>query len=310
IAGTLGNPGQANYAAANTFLDALAQHRHTSGLPATSLAWGLWSETSGMTGHLDKADLARMSRLGLTPISTQQGLDLYDHALTAAEPVLLPVPLDMTALRRHARQGTLPPLLTGLVHTTVRRAAADADVAAPASLAADLAAVPAAERSQRLLDLVRRQVAAVLGLTGPESVSPGKAFKQIGFDSLTAVELRNRLNTASGLRLPVTLVFDFPTPTALAERLLLDLLPDNGTDAAGPADVQSILAGLERLTAAGADVPDPQTRDLLAAQLREALQSLEAIGAGGPADEAVGATIDQATDDEIFEFIDSELGLS
>ncbi|MFE0175569.1 SDR family NAD(P)-dependent oxidoreductase [Streptomyces sp. NPDC059002] len=312
MAGTLGNPGQANYAAANTFLDALAQYRHASGLPATSLAWGLWAESSGMTGHLDDADLARMSRLGLAPITTEQGLDLYDRALAAAEPVLLPVPLDLPALRGHAREGTLPPLLSGLVRTPVRRAAAaagGADTAAPASLAADLAALPAADRPQRLLELVRRQVAAVLGLTGPEAVSTGKAFKQIGFDSLTAVELRNRLNSATGLRLAATVVFDFPTPTALAERLLAELLPDGGQDDA-PADVKAVIAGLERLTAAGADAPDPETRDLLAARMREALLTLEALGAPGAPGEPVGAAIDQATDDEIFDFIDSELGLS
>ncbi|MGW2228640.1 SDR family NAD(P)-dependent oxidoreductase [Streptomyces formicae] len=310
MAGTLGNPGQANYAAANTFLDALAQYRHAAGLPATSLAWGLWAESSGMTGHLDDADLARMSRLGLAPISTEQGLDLYDRALAAAEPVLLPVPLDLTALRRQAADGSLPPLLSGLVRAPVRRAASAADgtdAAAPDSLAADLAALPPAERPQRLLDLVRRQVAAVLGLTGPEAVSAGKAFKQIGFDSLTAVELRNRLNAATGLRLPATVVFDFPTPTALAERLLGELLPDGGPDTDAPADVTSVIAGLERLTATGADVPDAATRDLLAARLREAL---EALGAAGSGSEPVGAVIDRATDDEIFDFIDSELGLS
>jgi acyl transferase domain-containing protein/NAD(P)-dependent dehydrogenase (short-subunit alcohol dehydrogenase family)/acyl carrier protein len=218
-AGILGGPGQANYAAANTFLDALAHVRRDQGLPATALSWGLWADTGGMTGQLQQADFARINRNGVAPMSAEDGLALFDAALALDEAHLVPVRLDQAALRKQASAGTLSPVLRGLVRTPARRVS---DVGAP--LTERLARLVAAERRALVLDLVRRQVAAVLGHTSPDTVDAQRPFKELGFDSLTAVELRNQLNAATGLRLPATLVFDHPTPTTLAEHLLARLL--------------------------------------------------------------------------------------
>ncbi|MEV6236204.1 SDR family NAD(P)-dependent oxidoreductase [Lentzea sp. NPDC051838] len=210
-AGTFGGPGQANYAAANAFLDALAAHRRARGLPAVSLAWGLWADDSGMTGHLGDADRARMARSGVRPIGAAEGLRLFDAALRSREAVVVPMPLDMAALR--AQGGGLHPLLRGLVRVR-------AESRAPLGETLRTAADP----RQVLLDLVRGEVAGVLGLPG--RVASERTFKDFGFDSLTAVELRNRLSAAIGLRLPPTLVFDHPSPGALADHLMSELLPD------------------------------------------------------------------------------------
>ncbi|WP_228011183.1 type I polyketide synthase [Nonomuraea phyllanthi] len=213
VAGVVGSAGQASYGAANAFLDALAEHRRSLGLPATSLAWGLWAD--GMGANLTQADLARWSRIGVAPISRQEGLALLDAALRRPEPVLVPVRLDLAALRAH---GVIPPILRGLVHVPARRKAGPA---APAStLAQRLTALPEGERAAHLLDLVRAQVSLVLGHATPETIDPGRAFKDLGFDSLTAVELRNRLAATSGLNLPRTLLYDYPTPNAVVEYLL------------------------------------------------------------------------------------------
>ncbi|MFE9882817.1 SDR family NAD(P)-dependent oxidoreductase [Streptomyces sp. NPDC005784] len=224
-AGTLGGPGQANYAAANVFLDALAQHRHAAGLPATSLAWGLWAERSGMTGELGDADLERINRAGVAALSSEQGLALMDTARAVGDPTAVPMHLDLASLR-HADSDAVPALLRGLVRTPARRAARTPGDAPATGLADRLLPLAPADRDRLLLDTVRVQVAAVLGYPGPEAVDPARAFKELGFDSLTAVELRNRLGSATGVRLPATLVFDYPTPTALAAFLRTELLGD------------------------------------------------------------------------------------
>ncbi|MEV4096143.1 SDR family NAD(P)-dependent oxidoreductase [Streptosporangium saharense] len=227
-AGVLGNPGQANYAAANCFLDALAQRRRARGLPAVSMAWGLWRERSGMAGRLDEADLQRITRGGAVAMTAETGLALFDAAVASGEPVLVPIQLDRGRLR--AQSTGLSPLLRGLVDNgTVRRTASGADtVASTGGLAERLAGLPAEERGRVMLDLVRGHVAGVLGHSSGEAVEEDRALKELGFDSLTAVELRNRLNAATGLRLPATLVFNHPTPLALAVHLLEELL---GADA-------------------------------------------------------------------------------
>ncbi|KAB8156720.1 type I polyketide synthase, partial [Streptomyces mimosae] len=223
IAGTLGTAGQANYAAANTWLDALAHHRHTQQLPATSLAWGFWEQASSMTSHLAEADLARMSRGGVAPLSTEAGLAQFDAALTTGEALAITARLDNAALRAQATAGTLPPVLRGVIRAPLRRAtgAAEAD---RSSLTAKLLGRDRAEQESVLLDLVRTQVMTVLGHADTSTIDPSGAFGSLGFDSLTAVELRNRLNAATGLRLPATLVFDYPTPTVLAAFLRDQLL--------------------------------------------------------------------------------------
>ncbi|WP_455681077.1 type I polyketide synthase [Streptomyces lydicus] len=240
-AGTLGGPGQGSYAAANAFLDALAQRRRALGLPATSLGWGFWEERSGLTGHLGRADLNRMSRVGIAPMTSQEGLALLDAACATDEPMLLPMRLETSALRALAVSGTVPPLLSALVRTPVRRTAADGGGAANGaeSLQERLSKVSAAERAGALEDLVVAQVASVLGHASVAAVEPGRPFKELGFDSLTAVELRNRLKNATGLRLPATLVFDHPTPEAVAAHLGAKLFPEaanTAPDAGAPGD--------------------------------------------------------------------------
>ncbi|CAL9624442.1 3-ketoacyl-CoA thiolase [Streptomyces sp. enrichment culture] len=222
-AGTLGNAGQANYAAANVFLDALAQARRAEGLPALSLAWGLWAQTSAMTGRLGETDLNRLARLGVAAMETEQALALLDAAVRTDEPYLLPVRLDLVALRRRAASSGVPALLSALVPQRVRRQAAGMGAGAASADGGDLggrlAALPADRREEFLLDVVRAEVAAVLGHASPDAVEPERAFKDLGFDSLTAVELRNRLGAATGLRLPATLVFDHPNAAAVVRLL-------------------------------------------------------------------------------------------
>ncbi|MFE9009906.1 beta-ketoacyl reductase, partial [Streptomyces sp. NPDC007875] len=202
-AGVFGNAGQGNYAAANAFLDALAQHRAGRGLAGTSLAWGLWADSSAMTGELDDADVSRMSRGGVVALSATEGLELFDAAGRLGEALLVPMALDMAALRGQAASGALAPLFRGLVRVPARRAAEGA--AASGALARRLAGLDAAEQLDALLDLVCTNVATVLGYAGPETVDPDRSFRELGFDSLTAVELRNALGAVSELRLPATL---------------------------------------------------------------------------------------------------------
>ncbi|WP_371271263.1 type I polyketide synthase [Streptomyces sp. yr375] len=240
-AGVLDAVGQGNYAAANAFLDALARHRRAAGLPAHSLLWGLWSGAVGMGGRLAEADVRRIRRSGLAPLDAAESLALFDTALaTDDHPVLLPLRLDHQALR--ARGQALPAVLRGLVRTPIRRTArtgasgADGDAGRPAAEGlAGLAGLPPAERDRALLDLVRVQVAAVLGHATVEPVEPDRAFRDLGFDSLAAVELRNALGTVTGLRMPATLVFDHPTSRALAEHLATLLPGTSGRTSAGPA---------------------------------------------------------------------------
>ncbi|MDT3400596.1 type I polyketide synthase, partial [Streptomyces sp. B1866] len=223
LAGTLGNPGQGNYAAANTFLDALVQTRRVSGLPALSVISGYWAQSSELTGHLDDADVARYLRMGVARMSSEQGLALFDAALAAEGPAALVVSrMDFTALRTQAGSGDLLPLYRGLVRAPARRTASTADDSD--ALLRRLAGLPDEEQLRYLLDLVRGRVATVLGHASPATVDVGRPFKELGFDSLTALELRNRLGAATGLRLPATLVFDYPTPLALADYLRSEVL--------------------------------------------------------------------------------------
>ncbi|MFC0041888.1 SDR family NAD(P)-dependent oxidoreductase [Actinomadura rayongensis] len=296
---TLGNPGQSNYAAANTFLDALAERRRADGLPGTSVVWGHWAEASGMTGHLGHADLARMSRGGIAPLTNEQGLALFDAALADARPVVVAARLAPAALRARAAEGQLPPLLRGLVRVPVRTAAAASD---GPGLAERLAGLEPPERHRLLLDLVRGNVATVLGHAGAESVDAGRAFKELGFDSLTAVELRNRLNAASGLRLPATLVFDHPTPAAIADLLEQRLVPEEVSAA------ERLLTELDRLedelARVGSDA-DAEARARITARLQALARGWTGDTAGDAADR-----IEAASTDEIFDLIDNELGVS
>jgi len=221
--GIFGNPGQGNYAAANTFLDALIAHRRARGLPSTSLAWGLWDTESGMAGGLTEAGRQRMARGGFLPLRPDEGLALFDAAVGAGLGLAVPIRMDLTAMKPAARAGRLSPMLRGLVRTTVARAQAGTSRTANSGLADSLAGLPEADQDRLLLRVVRRHASAVLGSSTVEDVPAGRAFRDLGFDSLTAVELRNQLNAETGLRLPATLIFDFPNAAALAGFLRAEL---------------------------------------------------------------------------------------
>ena len=223
-AGTFGNPGQGNYAAANTFLDALAAYRRTRGLPAASLAWGLWQQIGSRSiDDLSEMDTGRMARSGFVALSNEEGLELFDRALLLNRAVVVPVKLDAPALRALARVGALPALLGGLVRTASGSGLGDGG---GESLALRLRGLAAQERNDAVLAIVRGEVATVLGHSHPGAIDPHSAFKELGFDSLTAVELRNRLMAVTGLDLPVTIIFDYPTTLALAKHLLDEALPE------------------------------------------------------------------------------------
>ncbi|XVS67795.1 SDR family NAD(P)-dependent oxidoreductase [Actinosynnema sp. CA-299493] len=301
-AGVFGTAGQANYAAANTALDALARHRAARGLPATALAWGLWADAGGMTGHLADVDVARLGRLGIRPLAVEDGLALFDAALRTGRPALVPVELDLVALRE---ADGVPRLLAGLV--PVRRTAPSGPRATP-DLAARVATMTPAERERELLALVRGRVAAVLGHTSALKVDPDAAFTDLGFDSLASVELRNQLAAATGLQLTATLVFEHPTPVALATGLATRL-GDAATPSPRPSPtgstpvggVQSHLDGLRQALAAA----HPADRAGLTARLRELLTDW-----AGPDDppEVPDEDVAAASDDELFDLIDKEFG--
>ena len=249
-AGVLGSPGQGNYTAANAFLDALAQWRRDRGLAGLSLAWGLWQPGSEMTGGMSATDLARMTRSGVRALTAGDAMRLLDAALGAGEPVLVPVRLDLAALRTHARG--LPPMLAGLAGPAARPAASG-PAAADGGVAARVGTLDSGQAMEVLEELVTTQAAAVLGHSSINAVEPGAAFRDLGFDSLTSLELRNRLAATTGLRLPATVTFDYPTPTALAIHLLGQLCPA----AAEPDDEEARLRKafasilLSRLRSAG-----------------------------------------------------------
>ncbi|PRX51425.1 acyl transferase domain-containing protein [Prauserella shujinwangii] len=216
--GVLGLPGQANYAAANTFLDALARRRRADGLPGLSLAWGVWAERSGMTGHLRAADLERLRQHGLDVLPTDEGLALFDTALEAAADTLVPLRLDAGT---GEERPSVPALLRDVLPERRRGlpTAAHPETGPDESLAGRLPTMSHDERGRELLHLVRVHAATVLGYDGPEAVSPESAFKEIGFDSLTGVELRNRLKAAIGVAIPSTVVTDQTTAMSLSEHL-------------------------------------------------------------------------------------------
>ncbi|MFF7130687.1 SDR family NAD(P)-dependent oxidoreductase, partial [Streptomyces sp. NPDC008240] len=237
VAATFGSIGQANYAAGNAFLDGLAQYRRAAGLPSVSLAWGPWAQTEGMTGELSTAEVERIARLGMPAITPELGLALFDAALAVGRPVTLPVRLDFGAIRAH---GEVPALLRGLIRSRPARGTA-VGTATAAGLAQRLTGLSEAERREEVLALVRTQIAAVLGHTGSDSIDPTRAFQELGFDSLTAVELRNRLGTVTGLRLPTTVVFDYPTADALTG-FVLDELFGGEVESAELVPVRSVVA--------------------------------------------------------------------
>ncbi|HEV3289871.1 MAG TPA: type I polyketide synthase, partial [Streptosporangiaceae bacterium] len=250
VAGIMGSAGQGNYAAANTFLDALAAHRQGLGLAGASLAWGTWEQAEGMAGRLSEVDRRRMAREGFRPISEAEGLALLDAAAAAGAALLVLAPLNLAALR--GRGAGLPPLLSGLVRPA-RRAAGrvPGDGGEGGGLAARLAGLAGADRDEAVLQVVRAQAALVLGMTGPEAVDIARPFRDLGFDSLTAVELRNQLSAVTGLRLPATLVFDYPTPQALAGFVRAGLLGEGAAAGTRPTAPAAPAGGADPLVIVG-----------------------------------------------------------
>jgi acyl transferase domain-containing protein len=274
IAGILGVPGRSSYAAANTFLDALAARRRAQGLPALSLAWGGWIEDDGADGdaeHSSEADMGRMARAGVAGLSSAEILEVFEIACAAGSPVTVPVRLDLLALRAHAKAGALSPVLRGVVRMPARKAADSAG-----ALGRKLAAAPSDRRQAVALEFVLGEIATVLGHASPRAIDPTRAFLEIGFDSLTAVELRNRLNTATKLTLPNTLIFDYPTPVMLTQHLLEAISPGAG----GESELDPYEAEIRE---ALANIPLTRLRE---AGLTEVL--LQLAGPGGQALAPVG----------------------
>ncbi|WP_406276664.1 SDR family NAD(P)-dependent oxidoreductase [Nocardia sp. NBC_00881] len=291
IAGTIGSPGQANYAAANAFLDALAHHRHRIGLPATSVAWGPWRGTNGMTSTLAEADLARLRRGGLLPLDEKDGMSLLDAAVAVGVPASAGVRLDVAALTAQADSGSLPRALSALVTAIPRRA--DSGV----SLAQRLAATPESDRVGVVLALVQEHAAAVLGHPSAAVVEPETPFSELGFDSLGAIELRNRLAKATGLTLPSTLVFEYPTAIAVAT-----FLGSHWEDKSTTSTVDDQIAALRSLLAT---LPSAGEKERLADRIRATLaEALEERESTANDDRAA---VEDASADELFALIDQQI---
>ncbi|MDT0612244.1 SDR family NAD(P)-dependent oxidoreductase [Streptomyces sp. DSM 40712] len=312
VAGTLGSAGQANYAAANACLDALARHRRASGLPATSVAWGPWERLSGMTRGMNAADRARLTRFGIAALSTDDALASFDAAVAAEEAVVVAMRLDTTAPR-----GDVHDMLSGPATRRARREATAVD------LREQLAGLPAQEQDRKVSEAVRTHIATILGFSSAERVDTEQGLLEMGFDSLTAVELRNRLNTATGLRLPATLIFDCPTPMALSRHVAAELRRRRSDDRPGePVSTLVVLSEVDRLEKLlSASSPGGDGHARIADRLRELMtrwddlaaraQKTERPGRGparGPDRSTVSAKLQSASADEVLAFIQKEFG--
>jgi acyl carrier protein len=298
-ASVLGGAGQGGYAAANAFLDGLAAYRHAAGLPAQSLAWGLWEADSAITAGLGQGGRARITRSGLTALADADGLALLDAAAGRPQPLLLAARLDLPRiLGQAARAGAVPPLWRGLGGGPARPAAG---AASAGGLQRQLAGLAAAEQDRVLTGVVRDHAAAVLGHASAAAVEPDRAFTELGFDSLAAVELRSLLSSVTGLTLPATLIFDYPTPVALAGYLR-----------AGMRDEETgstvIIKELDRLGSLLSEIaPDDTSYELIGDRLKAFLSKWRNVGDKSKS-QAVEQDIKSATDDEIFDFINKKLG--
>ncbi|WNE96631.1 SDR family NAD(P)-dependent oxidoreductase [Streptomyces luomodiensis] len=313
---TFGAPGQGNQAPGNAFLHAFAEQRRADGLPATTLTFGPWGDGTTVDGAVGD----RMRRHGINEMAPEPATATLRHALDRDETALTVIDMDWRRFTLAFTADRPRPLLHDLpeAREVIEEMRADAaeDAAAGAALAGQLAGLPETERERVLLDLVRSAVAAVLGHSGAEAIEAGRAFKDLGFDSLTAVELRNRLGAASGLKLPPSLVFDHPTPAAVAAYLRAEIAPD---EAAGGAALLEELDKLE--TTLTGSAPDNITRARITMRLRSLLAKWDesdgtavtaepaAAPSEGPAKETVGADeLQSASDEELFAFINKGLG--
>ncbi|MGQ5640278.1 SDR family NAD(P)-dependent oxidoreductase [Streptomyces sp. EWL5.16] len=300
IASVLGFAGQANYAAANAFLNGLAEARRAEGLAARALGWGFWAERSEMSAGLADADVVRMQQQGVQPLSSQEGLALFDSAVPVDEPVLVPVRLNLT---------TLGPMASPLLRTLAGPSAgAGGPASTDISLAQALTSLPPDEAEAALLDAVRTQTAIVLGHAGTGRIGPAATFKTLGIDSLTALELRNKLAAVTGLKLPATLVFDHPNPAAIAQFLAASITPGPGAGPQSPADhlvkeIEGLGARLEDAFLGLAE-EDQATISSLLGELQGRVRSM--ASAGAPA--GIADQISSASAGELLALLDKELG--
>ncbi|HEY5261800.1 MAG TPA: SDR family NAD(P)-dependent oxidoreductase, partial [Solirubrobacteraceae bacterium] len=298
VVGVLGGAGQGSYAAANAFLDALAVHRRAHGLTGASLAWGPWERADGMTGRLGGLDRARMARMGMRALSDDEGLRLLDEAVMLNEPSVVPVRLDMSVLTEQSRAGEL----SALARRLVAAPAGARGAASAGSLTRLLTSTREDRRAAVVLDLVRSEAAGVLGHLVPEDLDVKRSFRDLGFDSLGGLELRNRLVARAGMSLPVTLIFDYPTPAALAGHLLSEASGE------GREDANSLARELDRLQQAlGSLSREEAQRTGISDRLRRILSGWESIADGDGA-AAADEKIESISDEQMFELIDRELG--
>ncbi|MFG2007399.1 beta-ketoacyl reductase, partial [Spirillospora sp. NPDC048911] len=299
-AGTSGSPGQANYAAANAYCDALMARRRSSGLPGQSIGWGLWESASGITGELSDTDMHRMSSSGITPLSDEHGLALLDAAFEHGGAHLVAADLNVAGIPADV----LPPLLRALGSGGGDARGAAANGHRRVDWAGRLAGQSSEDQLSMLLGMVRTHAAAVLGHSDPGALRADTQLKDLGFDSLTAVELRNRLSAATGLRLPAALAFTYPSAAAIADHLRERLIPAEADPSA------AVLGEVDKLEAViDQAVPDGDTRLRLAKRLEALLWRLGDSGNGVGNGVAVDdGALESASDDEVFELIDKELG--
>ncbi|AHH94844.1 type I polyketide synthase [Kutzneria albida] len=293
-----GSGGQASYASPNGFLDGLAARRRARGLKATSIAWGAW----GGGGMAAEADSAQLARMGLPAMPPKLAISALQQALDQDEAHLVVADIDWTRFAPAYSLARPRPLLRGLPE--VQAILAEGEVEQSTELADKLATMSEFDQTRTLLELVQTQVAGVLGYDGASAVDPGRAFKDLGFDSLTAVELRNAIGSTAGVRLPATLVFDYANPAALAEHLRAELCQGGG------AAVDPVLAELDRLEATVAALPAEEIeRTRITSRLQAIVARLKETVSGG-AGAAVADQLEAASADDVFDFIDKELGIA
>ncbi|MFI7319560.1 SDR family NAD(P)-dependent oxidoreductase [Streptomyces venezuelae] len=313
FAATMGTPGQANYASANAYCDALAARRRAEGLPGLSVAWGLWETASGLTGTLSAADRARIDRYGIKPTGAARGCALLAAARAHGSPDLLAMDLDPRVPA--ASDAPVPAVLRTLA------AAATSATTRPTAAAAGettdwsdrLTGRTAEERLDLLTTLVRTQAAGVLGHADPDAVQVDTPFKELGLDSLTAVELRNRLAAATGLKLPAALVFDYPQAQVLAAHLAERLAPDEAAQAGRAASGDMTAQALQEVArvehALSAAVAQGLDQAAVAARIEALLARFTAsTAAAAEGDDAVDQ-LETATAEQVLDFIDNELGV-
>ncbi|MFD2495106.1 type I polyketide synthase, partial [Amycolatopsis jiangsuensis] len=297
IAGVWGSGDHGAYAAANAFLDALAARRRAGGRTATSIAWGVWAAANPWDTDrtIEGIDNDQLRLRGLPLMDPELAFTALQHTLDHDETTLTVAHVDWSRFVPVFTSTRARPLLDDLPEAQLSGQAGAVAETAGSDLVRRVAA--AADGERVVLDLVRAQVTVVLGHTAPDAVAPGRPFKELGFDSLTAVELRNKLTAATGIRLPATMVYDHPSPAALARYVHAQLVPRT-TPALDELDrIEAALFGAETGAEAGARI---------IGRLRSMVWKWNDLA--GTADPAADDGLDIATDDEIFDLIDAEFG--